>query len=223
MRGFDAHMECLPPPQLAVWPWLAPTAPLGMVLYGGTAVALRLGHRTSIDFDFFTDVSIHHKKLNDAMPFLEEAEIIQDERETLSFLANVPDDPQAFVKLSFFGGLNFGRVGTPEMTADDILLVAALDDMMAAKLKVVQQRASSKDYVDIAAMIRAGVSLAKGLASARMLYGKNFQPSESLKALVYFKDGDLADLDDDIKSILFDSVRQVDELPEVHRLSQRLS
>lgn len=28
---------------------------LGFALYGGTAIALRLGHRTSVDFDFFND------------------------------------------------------------------------------------------------------------------------------------------------------------------------
>lgn len=40
-------------------------------------------------------------------------------------------------------------------------------------------------------MLNAGVSLAHGLAAARLLFGPNFQPSESLKALVYHEDGDL--------------------------------
>lgn len=43
-------------------------------------------------------------------------------------------------------------------------------------------------------MIKAGVSLADGLAVARALYGATFQPSESLKALVYFEGGDLQTL-----------------------------
>lgn len=220
MYMFDAHMECLPPPQLAVWPRLTPTVALGFVLYGGTAVALRLGHRTSVDFDFFTDVSISHKMLVAAMPFLKDAEIIQNEEETLTFLTSESD---ASVKLSFFGGLHFGRVSTPAMTHDNVLQVAALDDVMAAKLKVIQQRASAKDYVDIAAMVQAGVSLAKGLASARMLYGKGFQPSESLKALVYFKDGDLADLSEKTREVLVSAVKRVNDLPEIQLLSPRLS
>jgi hypothetical protein len=220
MQVFDPHMDCLPPPQLAIWPHLAPTVALGFVLYRGTAVALRLGHRTSVDFDFFTDVSISTKMLFAAMPFLKDADILQDEEETLTFLTSAPE---ASVKLSFFGGLDFGRVSTPEMTRDNVLQVASLDDMMAAKLKVVQQRASAKDYVDIAAMLEAGVSLAKGLASARALYGKAFQPSESLKALVYYKDGDLADLETSIKAILVNAAKQIDELPEVERLAPRLS
>jgi Nucleotidyl transferase AbiEii toxin, Type IV TA system len=222
MQMFDPHMECLPPPQMLVWPLLAPTVALGMVLYGGTAVALRLGHRTSIDFDFFSDVSIDEKIIFSALNFLQNAQIIQNEKETLTFLWTSLEAPEISVKLFFFGGLEFGRVSTPELTRDGILSVAALDDMMASKLKVIQQRASAKDYVDIAAMLQAGVSLAKGLGSARALYGKAFQPSESLKALVYFKDGDLAELDEAIKRILVDAVKRVDEIPEMQRLSQHL-
>ena len=54
--------------------------------------------------------------------------------------------------------------------------------------------AEAKDYRDIAAMVNAGISLARGLASACQRYGPNFQPSESLKALVYFNEGDLKTL-----------------------------
>jgi hypothetical protein len=43
----------LPPAQREMWSQLAPAPNLSFVLYGGTAVALHLGHRVSIDFDFF--------------------------------------------------------------------------------------------------------------------------------------------------------------------------
>lgn len=52
---FQAHLEILPEAQRRLWPELRPTLQLGLVLYGGTAIALRLGHRSSVDFDFFTD------------------------------------------------------------------------------------------------------------------------------------------------------------------------
>lgn len=47
-------MDVLPPAQQAIWPELRPAPGLGYCLYGGTAIALRLGHRFSIDFDFFS-------------------------------------------------------------------------------------------------------------------------------------------------------------------------
>jgi hypothetical protein len=45
----------LPIAQQHLWQELRPARDLGFVLYGGTAIALRLGHRPSVDFDFFTD------------------------------------------------------------------------------------------------------------------------------------------------------------------------
>lgn len=127
------------------------------------------------------------------------------------------------VKVSFFGTIAFGRVGEPDWTEDGVLQVASLDDLMATKVKVVLQRAEAKDYRDVAAMLGAGVSLARGLASARQLYGPNFQPSESLKALVYFNDGDLGALTSVEKKTLIDAVKAVRDLPEVTLRSKFLS
>jgi hypothetical protein len=73
--------------------------------------------------------------------------------------------PSGLVKLSFFGGIGFGRVKDPLQTRDDTLLVASLDDLMATKLKATIDRAEAKDYRDIAEMISAGVSLAAGLSA----------------------------------------------------------
>jgi len=85
------------------------------------------------------------------------------------------------VKLSFFGGIGFGRVGEPEFTDDGVLQVAALDDLMTGKLKVVLQRAEAKDYRDIAAMLGTGIDLAYGIAAARVLFGPNSSRVRALK------------------------------------------
>ena len=100
--------------------------------------------------------------------------------------------------------------------------VASFDDLMATKVKVVLPRAEAKDYRDVAAMLNAGVSLSRGLSSARLLFGPNFQPSESLKALVYFKDGDLSALTAAEKNTLVDAVKAVRDLPDVTLVSKRL-
>lgn len=52
-RSFEPKTDILPLAQREIWPQLAPTRALSFVLYGGTAVALHLGHRKSLDFDFF--------------------------------------------------------------------------------------------------------------------------------------------------------------------------
>ena len=220
---FKPRLDVLPPAQQRLWPQLRNVPGLGFVLYGGTAIALRLGHRESVDFDFFSEHPLDRGAIKIAIPFVAEATTLQDQDNTWTVL--VPSDGSAAgrVKLSFFGTIAFGRVGEPDMTDDGVVQVASLDDLMATKLKVVLQRAEAKDYRDVAAMVKAGVSLSHGLASARVLFGPNFQPSESLKALVYFDDGDLNTLTAVEKTTLVDAVKSVRDLPEAARLSSSLS
>jgi len=53
MNSFEPRPDLLPPSQLALWPKLVSVRDK-FVLYGETALALRLGHRASVDFDFFS-------------------------------------------------------------------------------------------------------------------------------------------------------------------------
>ncbi len=81
MSLFIPNLDILPETQKALWPRLSET-PKQFVLYGGTALALRLGHRQSIDFDFFTSESFDTKALKDSVPYLKEARVFQDEPNT---------------------------------------------------------------------------------------------------------------------------------------------
>jgi hypothetical protein len=148
-----------------------------------TAVALRLGHRTSVDFDFFTDKLLDRQALNDAFAFLGRSEVIQDRPDSLTVLVPVAEDS---VKVSFFGNIAIGRVGVPDLTPDGTVEVASLLDLLATKLKVIQQRIEAKDYRDIVAILRAGVALESGLAAATAMYHPSFEPSEAARALTYF-------------------------------------
>ncbi|RQW76754.1 MAG: hypothetical protein EHM62_09370, partial [Methylococcus sp.] len=132
------------------------------------------------------------------------------------------DQEHSHVKVSFFGAIGFGRVGEPDMTDDGVMQVASLDDLMATKVKVILQRAEAKDYRDIAEMVRAGVSLPRGLAAAREFFGAAFQPSESLKAMVYFADGDLRTLSRADRETLVKAVSEVRALAPVAVLSRHL-
>ena len=220
---FKPRLDILPPAQLRLWPELHPAPGLGFVLYGGTAIALRLAHRISVDFDFFSDQALDRDALYAAFPFLAQSTVLQDQPNTLTVSVPYGDASHEHVKVSFFGTIGFGRVGQPDVTDDGVLLVACLDDLMATKVKVILQRAEAKDYRDIAAMVGVGVSLSGGLAAARQLYGINFQPSESLKAMVYFEDGDLATLTRLEKACLIDAVSKVRDLPDVSLSSSRLT
>ena len=220
---FKPCLDILPPAQRLLWPQLGNAPALGFTLYGGTAIALRLGHRDSVDFDFFSEDPLDKTAIKAAFPFMAQSITLQDQDNTWVVLAPNADSGHEHVKISFFGTIAFGRVGEPDLTDDGVVRVASLDDLMATKVKVILQRAEAKDYRDISAMIKAGAELSRGLASARCLYGPNFQPSESLKALVYFNDGDLKTLTADEKTALIDAVKAVRDLPSVTLRSNSLS
>ena len=220
MSPFRPHFEILPPDQRALWQLLSPSRKLGLVLYGGTAIALRLGHRTSIDFDFFTEKPFDPDQLNRTLPFLGEATILQSQSNTLTVLTG---SPIAGVKLSFFGNISFGRVGTPEANEDGILEVASLVDLLATKLKVIQQRLEAKDYRDIAAILRAGIKLEDGLSAAAELFGLGIQPSETVKALTYFEGGDLDTLPESDKTQLSVAASSIYRIPITGLASRSLS
>lgn len=219
---FRTHLEVLPAAQRGLWPSLSVVSNLGFVLYGGTATALRLGHRQSIDFDFFNDASLDREALHRTFPALANATVIQDQPDTMTALFAAPGVNSELVKVSFFGGIDIGRVGEPELANGSGILIASLDDLMATKLKVMLQRVEARDYRDIAALLRARVDLAHGLGAARALFGPSFQPSESLKALTYFEGGNLATLDASERRVLVDAARAVSELPDVAIRSRRL-
>jgi hypothetical protein len=90
---------------------------------------------------------------------------------------------------------------------------ASLDDLMATKLKAILDRAEAKDYRDIAAMISAGVSLERGLAA----FGKMFDsdPGLPLRAIGFFKDGDLPSLPKADQDLLRAARDRVNVIPDV--------
>jgi len=67
------NLSMLPPPQLRLWPELGATTET-FTLYGGTALALRLGHRTSVDFGFLSNASFDPERLAIMIPYLKDAE-----------------------------------------------------------------------------------------------------------------------------------------------------
>jgi hypothetical protein len=209
MDTFTPRLDVLPRAQRLLWRKLQPIQRFGYVLYGGTAIALRLGHRQSVDFDFFTSHSVDPGALRAALPFLRTSTVRQERPNTYEI------ETGSGVRVAFFGGLNFGRVGQPEQTDDGVLQVASLDDLMATKVKVILQRSESKDYRDIAAMLRAGVRLETGLAAAQKMYHPTFPPAEALKAVVYFEDGDMARLSKEDRAVLVEAARRVKSLPTV--------
>jgi hypothetical protein len=215
-QRLEPKLDVLPTAQKEIWPSLAPAPQLDFVLYGGTDFALHLGHRKSLDFDFFRSDALDKDRIRAQFKFIRGASVLQDAPNTLVILAEMPTGA---VKVSFFGGIGFGRINDPLLTRDGTLFIASLDDLMATKLKATLDRAEAKDYQDIAKMISAGVSLPVGLSAFRQMFGG--EPAQVLRAIGYFEDGDLSKLSAADRSILCNARDRIGALPDV-RLSEGL-
>ena len=153
----------------------------GFYLAGGTALALRLGHRRSIDFDWFCnspldDVLRLARTLQDAAPL----KVERTERGTLH--ASVFK-----VRVSFME-YRYPLLRPTTAWAAQGVRLASLEDIACMKLSAVAQRGSRKDFVDLFALGRH-VPLARALRSFVKKYGTK-DVGHVLYGLSYFDDAE---------------------------------
>jgi hypothetical protein len=202
---FQPRVDILPAAQLRLWPELSQT-PAAFTLYGGTAIGLRLGHRPSVDFDFFASTRFAPNDLLQTIPYLRDATVRQSAPRTLT----VTVDRGGPVQVSFFG-LNLGQVASADEAAGPGIKIASLIDLSGFKVAVVTQRVELKDYVDVHALLTTGeIPLADMLAAAKVIYGAQFSPLVALKALAYHDDHALAGLSAGVRRDLTAAVRATD-------------
>ena len=212
----EPKLSVLDSPQRRLWDELV-QVPEPFVLYGGTAIALRLGHRNSVDFDLFAIQDIDPDALLRTIPFLIDSRVVQKSPNTLTCVV----DRQGPVKVSFFGVPNICQVAKPAVAVGHSLKIASLIDLAGMKAGVIQNRAEAKDYIDLNAIRSIGrIDLSTALAAAATIHGNHFNPIISLKALCYFEEGDLGQLDERIRADLLAAVKSVDldRLPSVSEM-----
>jgi hypothetical protein len=202
-KAFRPRLDILPPAQLAVWREFA-SVPERFTLYGGTALALRLGHRRSVDFDFFTNEAFEPAALAAAMPFLAGAERVQVAPNTLTCRV----ERGGPVLVSFFGNLGLGLAAPREKAEGSQVHVASLFDLAGTMAAVIQRRAEIRDYLDIDALLGQGIGLPDIFAAGVAVYGRAFNPLITLKALSYF--GDVPELPAAVRERLARAVAATD-------------
>jgi len=210
VKSVIPRLDSLPQAQRILWPQLSAIG-RDFVLYGGTALSLQVGGRISVDFDFFSPRAHDTIELMKQLPFLRGARLQQRSGNSATFLIGNGIDS---VAISFFGGLDFGRVSEPVQFSDNGIFAAGLLDLAAQKIKVIQQRAEAKDYLDIHKLLSEGITLEESLGAARALYPE-FNPAVSLKALSYF--GDVARLPNDIQQDLQTAASRVRDVTQISR------
>ena len=149
-------------------------------LGGGTALALQIGHRDSVDFDFFKKGELDTQKLfGDLGEIFKSHPIlkVQEEFNTLSLI--IFDD----IKLSFFG---YKYKLIRGLIYEEDLNLASIEDIGCMKLSAITGRASNKDYIDLYFILQ-DIDLAELLEQSSKKF-PDLDRNLILKSLVYFED-----------------------------------
>ncbi len=173
------HLEILDQKRQSILPLLADFKE-SFYLAGGTALALQIGHRQSIDFDFFTQDNIDTQKLFITCKDLFKdflVTLIQEEKNTLGILI------ENEIKISF---MTYPYDLVDSFTNTDFFKLASFYDIGCMKLQAISSRAELKDYVDIYFILKE-ISLEE-LIIKNNLKHKSFDEIFLLKGLLFFED-----------------------------------
>lgn len=177
-----AHVDCLPSATLETLRRLQGlVAANGFILAGGTGLALHIGHRISVDLDFFTDRPFTTTEVfEDIRALGMEGRVIQEEKGTLTMLVNE-------TKISFLG-YSYGF--TEKTTLVEGVAVAGVYDIASMKVIAISQRGAKRDFVDLY-FIMQDAPFWKVAENLVKRYGADrINPVHIGKSLVFFDDAE---------------------------------
>ena len=148
-------------------------------LVGGTGLALLIGHRISIDLDFFTDTNFNNEKYSEILIQQYGAKITNSTTNSISCSING-------IKLDF---LKHSYPILENYSTHSSIRIASLKDIAAMKVNAIVNRGSKKDFVDLYFLLKQ-ISLSEILKLVELKYA-NIEQFSILKSLIYFNDADL--------------------------------
>lgn len=148
-------------------------------LVGGTAVALHIGHRESIDFDMFSHKPFGNLSLQRRIEKVRQInEILVNKGGEFTFVIGS-------VKFTFFHypfNIDYSE------NFENVIRLPTLLTLAAMKAFAIGQRNKWKDYVDMYFIIRDHYNIEKISAHAHMLFGDRFNGRMFRNQLSYFDD-----------------------------------
>jgi len=150
-------------------------------LAGGTAAALHMGHRVSVDLDFFSPAPFDSAQLADRLPDVGRFRLERLGEGTL--LGELQD-----VRISFFR-YRYPLIAEPVQVLG--VTVAGLADIVAMKLDAISQRGTRRDFIDLYIIAQTGLSLSEALHHYRHKYaGLDLNLVHLIKSLTYLADAE---------------------------------
>lgn len=152
-------------------------------LAGGTAIALQLGHRHSIDFDFFSNKPFGNLSLyNKLNKVLKIDHVLIDQKDEYTFIS-------AGVKLTFL----YYPFPVDFLLIQDNFKTTDIITLGALKAYALGRRAKWKDYVDLYFIYKSGVEIKDIAKKAILIFGSVFNEKNFYLQLAYFSDIDYSE------------------------------
>ena len=195
----EIHLDVLPYEQLKLFDMLSAQSFIkDFYLAGGTSLAIQIGHRRSIDFDFFIpadfDTSVIVNKLTEIGTYLRENE----EKNTINGNLNG-------VSISFFG-YKYGVIDN--FKYHNNIKLAGIRDIAAMKLEAIAGRGSKKDFVDLFFLLQT-FTIDEIFTFHLEKYGLELSNQyHHLKSLVYFNDAESEVMPVMVKPLNWEDVRK---------------
>jgi len=172
------HKEILIENQIKLLPALKPFAK-SFGLVGGTAIALQIGHRRSIDFDMFSFKKFSNSTIERKIKEKNAIDkIIVDKLDEFTFVAKE-------VKFTFFRYIYEIEYS---QKLDSIVKMPDLLTLAAMKAFALGRRAKWKDYVDLYFIMRDFHSIGEIVKKGNEIFGLEFNEKIFKVQLAYFKD-----------------------------------
>jgi hypothetical protein len=153
-------------------------------LVGGTAIALYLGHRRSIDFDLFKFSPLKPKKIIETISAFEYRYLIT-RRVTEQLNATIHDVKFTFFQYPF-------EINAVEKL-DDILRLPSLLDLAAMKAYALGRRSKWKDYVDLYFLLKDYFTISEVADRSTNIFGQLFSEKLFRAQISYFDDIDFSE------------------------------
>lgn len=178
-------------------------------LVGGTAIALYLGHRRSIDFDMFKYSTINHtRNLEKLSKFGYEINVTRRVTEQMNLIVNG-------VKVTFF---QYPFNIDANNRFDNVFKIPPLLQLAAMKAYALGRRSKWKDYVDLYFLLTSHFSITDISACAEDIFGELYSEKLFRSQLCFFDDVDYSEeveylmenppTDDEIKKALTEIATQ---------------
>jgi hypothetical protein len=210
MFSGNMHKEIFSSRQMDLIPYLKEFS-RSFYLVGGTAIALHIGHRRSIDFDFFTAAKLNKSRIKSKLEHIPFNKIpVFEDFDQLHLVANN-------VKITFF---SYSYSVEHPIKIPSFITMPTLLSLAAMKAFALGRRAKWKDYVDLYFILKNYYTIEDVATETTRIFGQLFSEKLFREQLAFHDDIDYSEPveflvppvhDDEIKNFLIDKATDIFE------------